>query len=378
MSNKIEYLPINWMQGMSVSPSHFVATENSMLERLLQSVAASQQTFQYGLLPQKEGRGIVELKLSGHGEYTKVELISYAGITPGGYLILFEDSEQTGRISCACPVNGEVSEEGWDIVLSVSPYDRNPCGVPNVQETPPRYPHVEPTYKLSLIPRMPSNMGNYGPFGVIVGILWKKDAEYSLDGNYIPPALTMSSHPDLRAYITDFSQRIATIDASLHKIEEKALAQANRTPVANSILSICQELLRTTSSIFFHWRNCAYTETPYHIVELLTRFASAVLCGLCFLSKKDKEEMLKYFHEWNGIAPSTFVQLLEEVVNKPYNHNRINQSMIAVHGTIRTLEELFVSLSRLEFIGQHKESIVISERQIQDTSSNGNNWTLVD
>jgi len=42
------------------------------------------------------------------------------------------------------------------------------------------------------------------------------------------------------------------------------------------------------------------------------------------------------------------------------------------------LEELLVSLSRLEFIGQHKESIVISERQIQDTSSNGRNWTLVD
>ena len=88
--------------------------------------------------------------------------------------------------------------------------------------------------------------------------------------------------------------------------------------------------------------------------------------------------MLKYFHEWNGIAPATFEQMLDEVTNKRYNHSRINESMVSVGGAIEALEELLVSLSRLEFIGQHKESIVISERQIQDTSSNGRNWTLVD
>ena len=135
--------------------------------------------------------------------------------------------------------------------------------------------------------------------------------------------------------------------------------------------------MRMTSSIFFDWRN-AYFMSPYRIVVLLVNFASTVQCGLKFLSRKEKEEMLKYFHEWNGIAPATFEQMLDEVTNKRYNHSRINESMVSVGGAIEALEELLVSLSRLEFIGQHKESIVISERQIQDTSSNGRNWTLVD
>lgn len=377
MSNRREYLPVNWMQGMSVSSSHFIATENSLLEHFLQTVSTLQQPFQYGLLPQKDGRKSVELKVTGHGEYTKVHLLSYFGVTLGGYLILIDKKEQDEGISCTCPMNGDSLEEEWDIVLSVSPYDRCPCGVPDVQEMPPRYPNVEPSYKLSLFPRKSGNYGGYDVFSVVVGVLRKIDTNYVLDGNYIPPTLSMSSHPDLHKYTDDFTLRIRTIDAALHKIVEKALEQTDRTSVADSILLLCKELMRMTSSIFFDWRN-AYFMSPYRIVVLLVNFASTVQCGLKFLSRKEKEEMLKYFHEWNGIAPATFEQMLDEVTNKRYNHSRINESMVSVGGAIEALEELLVSLSRLEFIGQHKESIVISERQIQDTSSSGRNWTLVD
>ncbi len=377
MNNRREYLPVNWMQGMSVSSSHFIATENSILEHLLGTASILQQPFQYGLLPQKDGRGVVELKITGHGEYTKLHLLSYAGITPGGYLILIEEKEQGEGISCACSMNGDSLEEEWNIVLSVSPYDRLPSGIPDVQEMPPRYPYVEPSYKLSLHSRNLNNHENYDAFCVIVGVLKKIDANYILDGNYIPPALSMSSLPELHRYASDFNRRIKTIDNALHKIVEQALEQSNRTSIANSVLLLCKELMRTTSSLFFHWRN-AYTMSPYHIVVSLVNLASTVQCGLKFLSKREKEEMLKYFHEWNGVTPSTFEQLLDEVTNKPYNHNRINESMISVSGAIGTLEELLVSLSRLEFIGQHKESIVISERQIQDTSSSGRDWTLID
>lgn len=377
MNNKREYFPVNWMQGMSVSSSHFIATENALLEHMLQSVSSFQQPFQYGLLPQKGGNGMIELKLMGHGEYTKIHLLSYAGVTPGGYLILIDKKEEGEGISCSCPMGEESSEEGWDIVLSVSPYTRCPCGVPDLQETPPRYPYVEPSYKLSLVSRKSDNYERENVFGVIVGLLRREKSDYSLDRNYIPPALTMSSHPNLYEYTNEFTLRVRTIDAALHKIIERVLEHPNRTSVANSVLLFCKELLRTTSSLFFHWRN-SYTVSPYHIVVSLANFASTVQCGLTFLSKKDKEEMLKYFYEWNGIAPSTFEHMWEEVTNKPYDHNRINQSMISVFGAIRTLEELLVSLSHLEFVGQHKESIVISERQIQDTSSNGRNWMLVD
>jgi len=52
MNNKSKFLSVNWMQGMSVSSSHFIDTENYLLERILQNMSLVQGSFMYGLLPE--------------------------------------------------------------------------------------------------------------------------------------------------------------------------------------------------------------------------------------------------------------------------------------------------------------------------------------
>lgn len=47
----IVFKSVNWMQGMSVSSSHFIATENYLMERLMKNTEALQNKFAYGLLP---------------------------------------------------------------------------------------------------------------------------------------------------------------------------------------------------------------------------------------------------------------------------------------------------------------------------------------
>ena len=47
----IVYKSVNWMQGMSVSSSHFIATENYLMERLMKNTEAHQNKFAYGMLP---------------------------------------------------------------------------------------------------------------------------------------------------------------------------------------------------------------------------------------------------------------------------------------------------------------------------------------
>ena len=377
MKEKKIYRPVNWKLGMSVSPDHFIATENYLLECILQNAKAFRAPFHYGLLPALDDNRSVAITLAGHGEQRTVVLESYKGITPGGYLILLDDPES--KITCPCECEGEIPEEGWDILLNVVPFDRNPCGIPDINETPSRYPYVEPTYRLTLLPRnnRKSVAENY-LYSVVIGLLRKQDGVYTLDGNYIPPSLSMASHSRLHEYMADFTREISILDNAVKKIVEKTVAQPNRTPIAENVLLLCKDFSHTLSMIYFEWRNKAHMLTPYEVVKTLTSFASTILTSLCFLSIKEKETMLKYFHEWNGISPSTFEQLLDEVVNKSYDHNRINQSLVAVQGMLHMLEELFTSLSRLEFIGQHRESIVISERQMQDTVSESNRWTLVD
>ncbi|MCK9156985.1 MAG: hypothetical protein M0P12_12985 [Paludibacteraceae bacterium] len=378
MNNKSRFLSVNWMQGMSVSSSHFIDTENYLLERILQNMSLVQGSFMYGLLPETNDQSSLSLLLRGVGNRSILVLESFRCLLPGGCLLLLDDLGES--VSCPCETEGEVSEEGWDVVLSVSPFDRNPCGTPDLQETPPRYPFVEPTYKLGIVARTKKEPNKYGPYAVVIGLLRKKESTYVLDSNYIPPSLTMSSQCELQSYMDSFSSRISVINETVGIVMEKAMSQSNRSQIMDCVLLVCKELKRNISSFYFHWRNNAYNLSPYQITEILSGLANAVLTSFSFLPKKDKEEMLKYFYEWNGVSPSSFEQMLEEVVNKPYNHNRIRQSLLGVDGVIQTLEELFVSLSHLDFVGQHKENIVISvsEKQKATSVTNSSSWLVVD
>ncbi len=372
--NKFEYLPVNWMQGMGISPDHFINTENFLMERILGYAAFAHYPDHFGLLPMDGKASSVTIRTSGTENFGRVILEAYSGFTPGGYLISLSDTQDS--LSCPFPEAGSVSEEGWDIVLSVLPYERIPCGNPDVHEEPPRYPHVKPSMMLRLIPRNGS-INTYDSFSVVVGLLRKYDTGFMLDGNFIPPSLFMSSHQDLKGYMVAFTKTIGKIEISVRKIIEKAQSQPSRTSEAESVLLLSKEALRSISSFNHEWQNRSFSLTPYQIVKNLTSFASSILTGLYFLAKKEREEVLKYFYEWNGISPASFEQQLEEVIHKPYNHNRINHSMVTIQGILYTLEELFGAISQLEFVGQHKEGIVISERRIQDSSAN-NHWTTLD
>lgn len=361
---------------MSVSSAHFIATENFLMERLTQTSAIFQNRFYYGLLPMESPEDpSMAIAIVGTNEYAKVVLSSYHGITQGGYLVDLEASNDA--VSCACATDGQVSELGWDIVLSVSPFDRNPCGEPDMRETPPRYPYVEPSYKLSIVAREKSYVNHYGPFDVVVGVMLKNDNTYRLDPTFIPPSLSMSSTSELTSFMKEFSKSIATLKNSVSTIMEKAYLQAennNRTTIMINILEICKDLQRSLTSLYFKWHNFGMTLSPYEVVELVANLAGAVSTSLTFFKKSEREEIQKYFHEWNGIQPSFFEQILSELVSNEFQQNRIFNSITLVQKVLKMLEELFVSLSRLDYVGQHKETIVIGVKDAEQNANNKTSW----
>ena len=124
----IVFKPVNWMQVMSVSSSHFIATENYLMERLMKNTEALQNKYAYGMLPMEkfdENGEQKNLYLNGKGDGTRLVLSSYHGITKGGYLI---DITPAQPVVCECSSEIDTVEQGWDIVLSVSPFERRPCG----------------------------------------------------------------------------------------------------------------------------------------------------------------------------------------------------------------------------------------------------------
>lgn len=351
---------VNWMQGMSVSSSHFIATENYLMERMMRNTAALQNKFEYGLLPMDESEKDSQMQLSveGKGDGTRVVLSSYRGITKGGCLVCIAPSQP---VVCECGSVLESSEYGWDVVLSVSPFDRRPCGEPDMMENPPRYPFVEPEYKLSVIERDKSHVNEYGPYDVVVGLLWKIDGTLKLDSEYIAPSLSISSCTQLRRYFDMFTQSIQTMKSALSVIFCKAYSSnANKTTVLEDTLTFCKEIQRSMANMEFGWRSYGLRMTPYQVAEMFGGMANSALLSFSFMPKSNKDEMLKYFYEWNGITPSAFEEILSDVATKDFCQNRIDTSMTSIYKMTKMLEDLLIGLSKLDYVGQRKESMVIS------------------
>ena len=375
----IVYKSVNWMQGMSVSSSHFIATENYLMERLMKNTEALHSKFAYGLLPLvtfEDRESQMNLLVDGKGSGTRLVLNLYHGITKGGCLVNVEPAQP---VVLECSSEIDTAEFGWDIVLSVSPFERRPCGEPDMQETPPRYPFVDPVYKLSIIERDKEAINEYGPYDVVVGLLKKKDGELVIDNSYIAPALSMSSTYKLRQGFESFTNTMKTIKNALSVIFNKAYAStANKSECMENTLTVCKELQRAIASMEYKWRSYGISLSPYQVAELFGGVANSITASFLFMSKTGKDEMLKYFYEWNGLAPSSFEEILDDVASKEFCQNRIEQTMSSINSMLNVLEELLVSLSKLDYVGQRKESMVISVTSAKESADQGkkSSWLL--
>ncbi len=370
---------VNWMQGMSVSSTHFIATENYLMERLMLNTAALQNKFTFGLLPigDTENKDTqLQLSVEGKGDGTRIVLSNYSGITKGGCLVYITPS---APVVCECGSDIDLAEYGWDVVLSVAPFERHQCGEPDMMENPPRYPFVEPEYKLSIIERDKERVNEYGPYDVVVGLLWKKDGELKLDSEYIAPALSITSCSQLRRYFEMFAQSIQIMKNAFSVIFSKAYSSnANKTVVLEDTLTFCKEIQRSMANMEFGWRSFGLELSPYQVAEMFGGIANSALLSFSFMSKTNKDEMLKYFYEWNGIAPSAFEEVLSDVATKAYHQNRIDTTMKSIRKMMKMLEELMVGLSKLDYVGQRKESMVISVTSANESTEQSKklSWLL--
>ena len=171
----------------------------------------------------------------------------------------------------------------------------------------------------------------------------------------------MDAHESLKENMSDFLGSINDIDSKLKSILLKIQTQPNHNSITESLSVLCKETLRYIASNNYSFKNDPYRLSPFTVCEKINGLIGSILSSFVFLSKKDKEELLKYFQEWNGVLPSSFEQMLSDSYATIYNHNRIQLSMYNINSILENLKELFSNLSQLEFVGQHRESIVISE-----------------
>lgn len=100
--------------------------------------------------------------------------------------------------------------------------------------------------------------------------------------------------------------------------------------------------------------------------------------SLNFLEKTEKEDLMQYFYEWSDISPVAFESLMNEAIDIEYEHTDLQSAFFIIEKFLKALSELWQMLVSLDYIGRHKDNIVIGERKYSDNRGKSTEWTPFD
>jgi hypothetical protein len=118
-----------------------------------------------------------------------------------------------------------------------------------------------------------------------------------------------------------------------------------------------------------------------YLLDYFNNLTGMILTGLYCMPAREKEELLHYFYEWTAVTPNGFEELLRSLVELDYRHQDIGQSMQHVERFLTVMEGLWAKLSRLEYIGQRKDNILVQEeasRRPGPDAGPNRRWSIVD
>jgi hypothetical protein len=383
MISSLKFKPVNWVDGMKLSSAHFIATDqyNQDFVRDARSIFINNHNF--GLLPPSAGqRSSLDLdvleKATNHLE-VKVRLCN--AVTAEGCRI---DLNTIGTSNKPLeynhyfpeyPGNGNIT---YNILLSVNPFQRVPSGSLDPQINPPRFPDVSQGYSISILPVSEMAFVESENYHLLLGQFVLSNGKIAINDKFITPSSSVSSHQALIKYYELFSSQMNDIQLSAFTIVDKTQNKNSVTVIGQNIRIISEKMLDYFAQIFYEYRNFGYQESPARLSGYFSKLAHVFFTGVKLIESNEREAMLRYFYEWRDVTPGNFEELLASTIELVYDHHNIYASMSLIEEFLQVISMLWKKLSTLEYIGQHKENIVVAEQQIVQQVQAKRAWTLLD
>ncbi|KHE68080.1 MULTISPECIES: hypothetical protein [Capnocytophaga] len=364
MIEKLTHLPVNFIDGMKINKRYFIDIQNFVIDSVRDAIGVHTSMLTYGLLPTNDPVRI-NLSVDAH-KYLRVRIEECHAITPNGSRIEISSNTEQHSLSLSYPeIVKEIKDEEVALLacISVNPFKRIPCGEPDPEENPPRDPYTEPEYYLSLVKEeeLRKEMGVGGHY-LIVGKIWVSGTSSHLDESYIPPCVLVASYKRLQELYSEIDRFYGQMEIYAVQIAQKIHTKNQTNPLATIIEQMTDRMLYYLATEINRFRWLTLYSTPSEMLVSVVGFARVLKNFIDARSGIGKEELLNYFSDWCNVSQGEFEMVFSEAINAEYNHNQIEVSVVRVERFMKTLEDLFAILNRLDYIGKKRDgSIFVSE-----------------
>lgn len=364
MIEKLNHFPVNWIDGMKINKTHFNDMQDFVSDSARDAIGVHTSMINYGLLPVNDSIKM-NLIIDNH-QLLRIKVEKCHAITPNGARIDIEASESLS-LSIPYPETVRELKENESTVLlaciSVNHFKRTPYGEPDPEENPPRYPYTHPEYSLNLIPEDElKNTIGLGANYLTIGKILVNSGESRIDDNYIPPSTSVASHQKLQDLYTEIDRFYGQIELYAVQIAQKIHAKKQTNELATMMEMMSDKTLNYLGMEINRLRWMSPHIPPANMLLSVVALARILKNFIDARSGAGKEELLNYFAEWCNVSQGDFETIFSETINTDYNHNQMDNVISKIVRFMKTLEDLFSILSRLDYIGKKRDgSIFVSE-----------------
>ena len=369
MAENIKHFPVNWIDGMKINKNHFITLQDNIEDSLKDVRNLGTNELNYGLMTTNLTRPFqYSISIDAHKELS-VNIKFLKAVTPGGGRI--EITDYTGEFNEKIELKDfDFKENNYFLLLNVDPYQRIPSGEQNMEETPPRFPHALPRYFLTSVIESEVNQNNIGALQFPLAKFRTSSDSYEILTDYIPPSLTVNSHPTLISLFEAYESFYKQLEFNTVQICQKIRFRNNTEDenlIANIVFEACEKILLFTGQHINRNKWVNYHMKPIEVLDSVVSLARVIKNTFDSFSGDGKEMLFNYFSDWTEISSGDYERLFSDTINIKYRAFDIEPTLQQVNYFITKIEYLFSILNQLDYIGKKRDAgIFVNENIVRN------------
>jgi predicted component of type VI protein secretion system len=369
MAENIKHFPVNWIEGMKINKNHFVELQDNIEDLVRDARNLEVNELNFGLMSTNLTSPFqYSISIDAHNELS-VEIKMLKAVTPSGGRI--EITDYTGSFSEKMELKDfDVKENNYYLMLNVDPYHRVTLGEQNMNEIPPRFPNVISKYYLTNVVESEVNQNKIGSLQFPLAKFKTSADNYEILTNYIPPCLTVNSHPRLISLFENYDKLFKDLEFSTLQIIKKIKfrnSNDDENVIADMVQVACDKTLQYVEQHItrIKWTNL-HTK-PVTIFENIVNLARILKNCFDTFSGDGKEMLFNYFSEWTDSKSGDFERLFLDVINIKYKSFDIEEMVNQVLFFNSKIDALFTILNQLDYIGKKRDTgIFVNENVLKN------------
>lgn len=370
-----KYYPVRWENGMKLNKEVFQHQYHAHTYHDILWSRTAVNAYAHGLFLSPDD---YDVKLSYDNQHTlHLRVVKLIAVTPGGYLIDIDAAKEQSAGAATKPLRidtaGGVADGAYYLVLLSQPFEADTSGYID-DDSDMEVPAAPTKYDVQLVSQDSLKAPNLIPNALVVGSIQVNKNQVTINDQFIPAVMNAAAHADVLQWYASLMKVLENIDYKSVQIIQKIIQKNQQNDLSKLVQKLCESV---SAVLNVYLSRCSITQGNIAVTELmitLSSLARSIKNAVDMNIGTGKEELMTYLSEWVNITPGAFEETLTKVSVVTYDCVDTNNNIASVNYFITTVNHLFDTLYKLDFIGKKKDSgLFIKEENTGTAAAQQNN-----